>query len=76
MQSANHEHPYVGATIDAVKKLSGTGRLRLWWLKKVEKPTRSQFVSAVLQGADGATGQAAVEIVAKESGSGKEIDGK
>ena len=26
--SANHEDAFIGATIDAVKQLSGTGRLR------------------------------------------------
>ena len=36
----------VGATIDAVKKPSDTGRLRQWWLMKVEKPTQSICVSS------------------------------
>ena len=44
--SANHEGPFVGATIHAVKKPSDTGRLRQWWLKKVEKPTQSICVSS------------------------------
>ena len=44
--SANHEGPFIGATIAAVKKPSETGRLRQWWLKKVERPTQSIYVSS------------------------------
>ena len=62
--SANHEDPFIGARIDAVKKLSGTGRLRRWWLNKVEEPTQSTYVSGAVQRTVGAAGQAAVEIVA------------
>ena len=68
----NHEGPFIGATIDAVKKPSDTGRLRQWWLKKVEKPTRNQFVSAVLQRTVCAAGQTTTEIVAMERSGGEE----
>ena len=57
----------------AVKKRSGTGRMRRWWLKKKggEKPTIT-LCQAVLQRADGARRQAEVEFVAPESSRGKE----
>ena len=44
--SVNHEDPFVGATIDAVKKPSDTGRCLQWLLKKVVKPAQSNFVSS------------------------------
>ena len=44
--SANHEGPFIGATIDAVKKPSDTGRLRQWLLKKVVKPAQAICVSS------------------------------
>ena len=61
--SANHEDPFIGGTIDAVKKPS---------------ETHNQFMSAVLQRTFSAARQAVAETVAMERSSGKEkrIDGK
>ena len=38
--------PFIGATMDAVKKPSDSGSLRRWSLKKVEKPAQSICVSS------------------------------
>ena len=43
---AKHGSHLVGATTDAVKKPAHTGRLRQWWLKKVERLTQSIYVSS------------------------------
>ena len=42
----NHEGPFTGATIDAVKKPSETGRQPQWLLEKVVKPAQSICVSS------------------------------
>ena len=42
----NHEGPFIGATIEAVKKPLGPGRLCQWLLKKVVRPTQSICVSS------------------------------
>ena len=42
----NHEEPFTGVTIDAVKRPSGTGRQPQWLLKKVVKPAQSICVSS------------------------------
>ena len=65
----NHEGPFIGATTDAVKKASDTGRYRQWLLKKVVKPTQSICVSSAAT--NSAAGQIATETVAMESGSGE-----
>ena len=70
--STNHEDPFIGATIDAVKKPSDTGRLRQWLLKRVEKPTQSILCQQCHNEQLVQARQAATEIVAMERSSGKE----
>ena len=46
----NQEGPFIGATVDVVKKPSDTGRWRQWLLKKVVKPTDGMWEYFTLKG--------------------------